>query len=67
LDKNKAKNKFDKKRRNFEYLESFLDYVHGNGAINLVSKTFEGMREIVIPKYFTKFCAIIKPNCSNNL
>jgi hypothetical protein len=38
LDKNKTKNRFDKKRRNFEYLRSFLDYVNGNVAFNLLSK-----------------------------
>jgi transketolase len=35
LDKHKTKNKFDKKRRNFEILESFLDYIKGNVAANL--------------------------------
>jgi hypothetical protein len=57
LDKNKTKNKFNKKRRNFDYLGSFLDYVNGNVAVNLLSKSFEAMREIVVPIYFTKFCA----------
>jgi hypothetical protein len=56
-DKNKTKNKFNKKRKNFKYLETFLDYVNGNVAVSLLSKTFEAMREIVVPIYFTKFCA----------
>jgi hypothetical protein len=59
LDKSKTKNKFDKKRRNFEYLGSFLDYVNGIVAVNLLSKTIEATRSIVGPIYFTKFCAII--------
>jgi hypothetical protein len=45
LDKNKTKNKFDQKRRNFEYLASFLDYVNGNVAVNHLSKSFEAMRD----------------------
>ena len=57
LDKNKTNNKFDKKRRNFELLGSFLDYVNGNVAINLLGKTFESTRTIVVPIYYTKFCA----------
>jgi hypothetical protein len=57
FDKNKTNNKFDKKRRNFELLGSFLDYVNGNVAFNLLSRSFEAMREIGVPIYFTKFCA----------
>jgi hypothetical protein len=57
LDKNKTKNKFDKKRRNFELLGSILDYVNGNVAVNLLGKTFEATRTIVVPIYYTKFCA----------
>jgi hypothetical protein len=57
LDKKKTKNKFDKKRRNFELLDSFLDYVNGNVAINLVNKSFQATKSIVVPIYFTKFCA----------
>jgi hypothetical protein len=47
----------DKKRRNFELLVSFLDYVNGNIAVNLLNKYFQARKSIVIPIYFTKFCA----------
>jgi hypothetical protein len=57
LDKNNTKNKFDKKRRNFELLGSFLDYIYGNVAANLLNKSFEDIREIVVPIYLTKFGA----------
>jgi hypothetical protein len=57
LDKNKTNNKFDKKPRNFALLRSFVDYINGIVAVNLLSKTFEALREIVVPIYFTKFCA----------
>jgi hypothetical protein len=56
LEKNKTKNKFDKKQRNFEYLASFADYVNGNVKVNLLNKTFIASRSIVILIYFTKFC-----------
>jgi hypothetical protein len=49
LDKNKTKNKFDKGRRNFELLGSFLDYVNGNVAVTLLSKTFEATITIIVP------------------
>jgi hypothetical protein len=35
----------------------FLDYVNGNAAVNLLGKTFEATSSIVVPIYFTKFCA----------
>jgi hypothetical protein len=57
LDKNKTKNKFDKKRRNFEYLGSFINYVNGNFIINLLSKSFISLGTIIVPIYFTKFCS----------
>jgi hypothetical protein len=57
LDKHQTKNKFDKKRRNFEYLASFIDYVNGNVDVNLLTKTFVATRSIVVPIYFPKCCA----------
>jgi ribosomal protein L22 len=42
LDKNKANNEFYKKKRNFEYLGSFIDYVFGNVRVNLLDKNFNG-------------------------
>jgi hypothetical protein len=59
LDKNKTKNKFDKKGRNFELLGSFLDYVNGNFAVNLLSKTFEATRSIVVLYILLNFVLII--------
>jgi hypothetical protein len=56
VDKNKTKNKFDKKRRNFEYLGSFIDYSEGNVVINLLNKNFVALDTIAVPIYFTKFC-----------
>jgi hypothetical protein len=67
LDKNKTNNKFDKKRRNFEILGSFLDYVNGNVAINLLSKTFEAPRSIVVPIYLPKFCTLNIGSLSDNV
>jgi hypothetical protein len=57
LEKNKTKNKFDKKRRTFEYLGIFLNYVSGYVEVNLLNKSFIPEQTIVAPIYFTQFCA----------
>jgi hypothetical protein len=59
LNKNKSKNKFAKKRRHFVYLGSCLDYVNGNAVINLLSKTFEATKIIVITSILLHFVLII--------
>jgi hypothetical protein len=67
VDKNKTKNKFDKKRRNFEYLGSFIEYSEGNVVINLLNKNFTAYHTIALPIYFPKLCSSSIANIPDNV
>jgi hypothetical protein len=54
LDKSKTKYAFDKRRRAFDYLAIFKEYVHGNARIELLTNQLKKFGDDVeVPIYFT--------------
>jgi hypothetical protein len=58
IEKEKTPHMFDKRRRTFEFLGKFIQYINGNVKVIIVDKYLKTVgKPIEIPIYFTKFVA----------
>jgi hypothetical protein len=68
LDLMKTKNKFTKRRRCFNELGMFQQYLNGNVVVHLLDPTLNAIEiPVQIPIYFTKFCAKNKSQIPQSL